>query len=274
MPLNEYQLGRCLHVMDKLKRRKISELFFKPLDLALNNLPSDYSEKITKLIDLSIIRENLVSGIYNTVEDWKKDVNILWENFFKIFLNDDPQYLMAKELQEVFNNLSELISDDPTSDWETKLSILKDNFLTLSKNEPKLIFGNGITSLPDSSSIPSTKKRSSSTTKSKKKQPSNSATAASDQEPHGKTASKYYQQMESSNEPLQQPSSESLNTSSDIIIKLQEDINAVANDDNMPEMINIIKQNEPSFQNNENEEDEVDLENLSSKTLAFKRSKY
>lgn len=283
MPLNSFQTERCLNVMDKLKRRKISEVFFKPLDQAFEDLPTDYDQKITKLIDLSIIRDNLVNGTYNTVEDWKKDVNIIWENIFNIYVNNELPYLIAKELQEVFNALSKLISDDPTTDWESKLTILKENFVSLSKNGPSSIFGGGGT-MQASNSLPApSKKKSSTSSRNKKKQASTTTTnPTSNQKSLGKSdpisnqenlgKSDPISQIElnnqpepsliSTNEPQQQ------NVSPDVdCIKLQEDINNYANEDNASEILNIIKKNESSYQNNENCEVEVDLELLSNKTL-------
>lgn len=277
MPLSEYQLGRCLKVMDKLKRRKISELFIKPLDQVCDNLPADYSQKIIKMIDLTIIRENLVNGIYNTVYDWKKDINVLWENCFNIFMNNDPQYLIAKELQETFNKLSELISDNPASDWESKLIILKDNFSTLSKNGPTSIFGdNGVSTPLDSSSGSSTSSKKKSTSRNKKKQPTNSADQTPEPATLGKSIPASYQPIESNEQA--QPSSNTLlesqqNVSSDIdTTQLQNDIQNISDDQDLIEMANIIKQNEPLYQNNEDELFEVDLQLLSDKTLKLLRN--
>ncbi|KAK8870512.1 hypothetical protein M9Y10_008396 [Tritrichomonas musculus] len=264
MPISEYQLRRCLDVMEKLKRLKISEFFLKPLDQATENLPADYSQKISKIIDLSIIQNNLMNRSYSSVEDWKKDISILWQNFFNIFQNNDPQYLMAKQLQESFYKLSEYISDKPAQDWETELSVLKDNFLSLSRKGPKSIFGDagyilGPT-VSSTESVSSTKKRTSNSTRTKKKQVTN---------PENQTVPV----LPSLNEQAKlEKANDSVPLDAIDTTKLQQDIESVATDENMPIMLNIIKENESSFQSNESDEVEVDLAQLSNKTLKLLRN--
>lgn len=138
MSIKQSQLEHCLDVMNKIKAHEISDIFFKPMNQIADILPPDYSEKITKFIDLSTIQANIQDKKYNTLKEWKNDCNTVWNNFYKIFNPNDIQHIVAKSLQETFNNLTRSMNENIKSDWDKSISNLEEKYLTLLKNPPDL----------------------------------------------------------------------------------------------------------------------------------------
>lgn len=134
MQIHKPQLMQCLDVMNKLKSHKISCFFFKPIDHIIDISSEDFSQKITKFIDLSIIQNNLKDGLYKTINEWKNDVDIVFDNFFHIFQPVDVEYIIAKKLKKEFNRLINSMIKKNTSNFEEELNNLEEKCSSLLKN--------------------------------------------------------------------------------------------------------------------------------------------
>lgn len=136
MALTEYQKQRCLKVMDSIQNHNISRMFMQPVNPITDDCP-DYFTKIKHPMDLSTSRKKLEEGQYENVEQWKKDIDLIWDNAITY---NGPQALislLARELQDLFKDLACNISSDLSLDWNNQFEKLKGEFNQIVKSIPK-----------------------------------------------------------------------------------------------------------------------------------------
>ena len=78
--MNNIELTFAKETTDKLCEHPFLELFFTtPVDPERDSVP-DYFDKIKKPMDLGTVRDKLKSQQYNTTEEWKNDIMLIWDN--------------------------------------------------------------------------------------------------------------------------------------------------------------------------------------------------
>jgi hypothetical protein len=99
--MSDFQRDWCLQIMDKLSQKPISRPFQQEL-----TREQGLSAKITTFIehplDLSIVRDKLEDGGYNTIAEWAKDIRIIWKSVRKLYRKDSPIWAMATDLSTWF----------------------------------------------------------------------------------------------------------------------------------------------------------------------------
>jgi hypothetical protein len=135
-PLSEYQVGRCLGVLDCLLSYRISSMFSHPIDPERDNVPT-YLQIIRHPMDLGTVRKKLQSGQYQSIRQWKEDVDLIWNNSYQFNGRASLLCTLAKQLQQLFRDLTENLTDSPTKDWVSQLDTLKHEADRLGKMAPK-----------------------------------------------------------------------------------------------------------------------------------------
>ena len=94
-------IRECRHFISELFRKEDSEPFRNPVDL---NDYEDYLEKVSSPMDLSTIREQLMSGNYEDPKDLNKDLKLIFQNS-KLYNTDKRSviFLMTLRLQSYVN---------------------------------------------------------------------------------------------------------------------------------------------------------------------------
>ena len=247
--LNDFQKKGCQNIINTLKMHKISEFFFKSPDPEFDLLPDNYSEIAQKAINLSVVEEKLENSEYKTVNDFKNDIQSVWDFFNSVYPEGTLQSCMIQQLCECYDKLSNLFSGNYDQDWYKKLEILKADYTLISKNGPESIFGK-----INQKHVKNEKRKS---------------------KPRPKESTKAKKIINTDNVPQTSSVSNQKNAPAIVkadtipheeILKLQEDMNDVATEDNMDLMINVIKENEQGFVV-DGQEVEVSLEELKPQTI-------
>ena len=89
-------------ILDKIKINSRSWPFLLPV--SLEDAPN-YKEIIKNPMDLSTVEKNINNMRYKTLEDFKKDINLIFTNCYEYNAVDSVYYRSAKELESYFNQL-------------------------------------------------------------------------------------------------------------------------------------------------------------------------
>ena len=121
-PMNEIELKFAKNVTEKMKSYPISAFFLEPIDPVRDKLPN-YLQIIKPNVpmDLSTVSKNLDSNAYRTIEDWKKDMNMIWANALLYNPRESPFAMVAEELKSVFKRKTELIPKTQFDEWMIKI---------------------------------------------------------------------------------------------------------------------------------------------------------
>ena len=108
--------SQCIKITKKIQKIPISKFFLNPVDPIADQAP-DYFEKIKKPMDLSKVLKNLKSDSYNSISEWKEDMNLIWKNAMHYNPKETLLYSIAKELSETFKDLSDDICISENEIW-------------------------------------------------------------------------------------------------------------------------------------------------------------
>ncbi|OHT01825.1 Bromodomain containing protein [Tritrichomonas foetus] len=100
--MTPFQKQYCLKLTEKIEKHPISEPF---RDQSNNNNNTDFqfsSLKIKENVDLVTIKKRLSEGHYKCINDWGKDVRLIWSNAQQYYPADMPIHVMAQDLSEWF----------------------------------------------------------------------------------------------------------------------------------------------------------------------------
>lgn len=136
-PLSPYQKARCLDAMDKIEEHQISKMFSQPVDPIADNCPN-YFEIITRPMDLGTARRKLENDEYCTVDEWKSDIDLIWTNTLTFNGSKTLVSVLAKHLQTIFKEITSTLTSDPEADWNTKFEKLKAECNAIIKAAPKI----------------------------------------------------------------------------------------------------------------------------------------
>ncbi|KAF7683486.1 SWR1 complex bromodomain subunit bdf1 [Astathelohania contejeani] len=98
------QQKNCNDIISKIKANRNSYPFLEPVDPIKLNIP-DYFDKIKTPMDLSTIKSKLDSKKYETIDDFKDDMELMLNNCFTYNLPETYVYKCGQEIQKLFNTL-------------------------------------------------------------------------------------------------------------------------------------------------------------------------
>lgn len=136
--MNEIQKEFALKTTKKIYSLPISVYFLNPVDPIKDNVP-DYFEKISKPMDLGTVLQKLESDAYSSVDEWKKDVNLIWKNALNYHKNNEVIIMIAKELMDVFKSYTELIPRSELEAWTYKVRRMQSKLDKLINSKPEAI---------------------------------------------------------------------------------------------------------------------------------------
>ena len=124
MPLSDYQRKEILSIIDSLMSWSIAFPFLNPIDPEKDEL-DDYFDVIKKPMDLSTVRSKILGNTYSSLDEFKKDVNLIWSNAIKYNGKGSFTAKMAEQLSKVFNEGMKFVTGDDEKDWNAKFQYLK-----------------------------------------------------------------------------------------------------------------------------------------------------
>ncbi|QSL64055.1 hypothetical protein MERGE_000210 [Pneumocystis wakefieldiae] len=99
--MTKEQYKYALSILRQLRRNRDARPFNQPVDPVKLNIPS-YPTIITHPMDFGTIDKKLSSKQYETVDDFKKDVELVFTNCFTFNGEESPISIMAKNLKNIF----------------------------------------------------------------------------------------------------------------------------------------------------------------------------
>lgn len=91
-------------ILLKLKRNSHSGPFLYPVDPVQLNIP-DYYDKIKHPMDLSTVKKSVEADKYGTLEDFRSDVELMFQNCFTYNLPDSTVHKMGASLEKYFKQI-------------------------------------------------------------------------------------------------------------------------------------------------------------------------
>eukprot|EP01083_Nonionella_stella_P091292 255219_1 len=102
------ELTECMKLLNTVQGKPEAEPFVVPVDWKNLNLP-DYPQIIKHPMDLGTIESNLSRGVYKNAFEFAKDVRLVWSNAKTYNQEGSGIYLVAQNLETLFNKRFEKI---------------------------------------------------------------------------------------------------------------------------------------------------------------------
>ena len=235
-----------LRIMQELLSYRISLMFSQPVDPERDECP-DYLTIIKNPMDLGTIVKKIESNSYQTVAEWRNDVHQVWENAYTYNRRNSLVGILAQQLESIFKNLTEFVTEDEKADWINKMHDLRNKVNAARLSAPKHL-------APAKAS-----KKQSESGHGKVSKVTRTASQS------GKKEKKQLQRTMSARPTPRQ-------FTQDEIVQLTDDVNSLG-DEHMEAIINLIKKYEPQLMKDGDEvEEEIDVNKLKIDTLLALRA--
>lgn len=145
----EYK-AQCLEIIDELFSHPISEVFQEPVDPIADEVP-DYLDIIQNPSDLSTVRNKLLTDQYQTLQDFKDDVNLIWDNAIAYNGRSSLPAYIAIELSRIFRRRFSVLEEPSADQWINDYLKARSIMCRLFRTAPKGLasFGFGQESVPE-----------------------------------------------------------------------------------------------------------------------------
>lgn len=118
--LTKFQQNKCLEIIAKLINWPICSPFVEMVDPEKDGAP-DYLEVIKNPMALNEVKKKLNSNSYANLQEWKDDVNLIWENA-KTYNGEDTLFThMAMEAKLWFQHKMDSFPSTPEEEWTRKI---------------------------------------------------------------------------------------------------------------------------------------------------------
>ena len=107
-------------------------MFAQPVDPVRDNVPH-YFDIVKNPMDLSTVRHKLDSGQYQSVSEWKDDMELIWKNSLLVNSRTSILGYITVDMQEKYRSLVQFFTDSQDYDWLQKLYFLRDELNGMSK---------------------------------------------------------------------------------------------------------------------------------------------
>ncbi|OHT03739.1 Bromodomain containing protein [Tritrichomonas foetus] len=130
------QTKALTEIIDDLLTHPIAQIFSIPVDPELDEVP-DYLEKVKNPMDLNTVRQKIVDGKYNgSIDDFKNDVNQIWENAEIYHGRPSLEVFMADRLKKIFTRKLEAVETKAHEDWSNEYTKCQMALCHLFKAQP------------------------------------------------------------------------------------------------------------------------------------------
>ena len=224
-------------------------------------------------MDLSTARRKLENDEYNSVEQWKDDMELIWNNTFSYNGQSSLISLLAKEIQSNFRELTVNFSSDAEADWNAQFDKLKSELNSLIKSAPK--FTTQQKQIRRStSSVSSTFQPAAYGFGFQMNQQSSQSVITRSAQKNSTTAQKQVSQKSAAQKTVPPQKTTFSGMTPEEIKTLTEEVNLIEDPEQVQQVIDLVKKLEPSLNDDANEEEEfvLDIEKLKEGTLVELRA--
>jgi hypothetical protein len=107
---------KCVAIVDELLSHPMADFFSKPVDPIADEVP-DYFDVVQHPSDLGTVRTKLSNDRYRSLQDFKREVNLIWENAATYNGRPSLPVYIADELSRVFQKRMLVLEDPPVDAW-------------------------------------------------------------------------------------------------------------------------------------------------------------
>lgn len=143
MDNNTFRKEEVIHVMNKICKKNISNLFSRPVDPDIDGC-TDYFDIVKSPMDLGTVNNKINNDEYKSISDWKKDMDLIWDNSITYNTKSNNDYFVniTKELKSYYTKLSEYILDDAQTSWYNKQVKIFNDIREILRNPPQTYMQN------------------------------------------------------------------------------------------------------------------------------------
>ena len=146
--LSRFQHGMCVEIVDKLINWPICSPFVEMVDPERDGAPN-YLEVIHEPMALAEVKKKLANYEYDSVQAFKRDVNLIWSNA-REYNGDDTLFAhMAKEAELWFEKKMKRFPSDQEEYWIGKLQRTAKKLVDVLAHPPAELDRNGKLSAND-----------------------------------------------------------------------------------------------------------------------------
>jgi len=133
--MNQVTKQKCIEIIDELLKHPISEVFSEPVDPKIDGVP-DYFDIISHPSDFSTVKNKLIEGAYKTVDEFKFDVNLIWENAITYNTKQSLPAYIADELSRLFQKRLRYLETPQLEQWTNDFLKARSTVCRLFRNPP------------------------------------------------------------------------------------------------------------------------------------------
>ena len=126
----------CLKLLNEISEHPISSIFKDPVD-PINDDLTDYFDFVKNPSDLSTVRKRLLNKEYNSIQEFKRDMNLIWENAIAYNGRQSSVASCAEELSKIFQKRIVEIEEIPIDQWINDYLKNRSQMCKLFRNAPK-----------------------------------------------------------------------------------------------------------------------------------------
>lgn len=96
------QLQKCTALLEEMSKHPKATFFLEPVDPIKLNIP-DYALLITRPMDMTTVRNNLISNVYKSPSEYADHMRLIFKNAIAYnSLRDNPVHIAAREMAKTF----------------------------------------------------------------------------------------------------------------------------------------------------------------------------
>ncbi|ORD94782.1 BDF1 [Enterospora canceri] len=131
------------NIMRKMRANANAGPFLQPVDPVALGIP-DYAEKIKEPMDLGTIKKKLADNSYTSNEQFKTDMNLIFNNCYLYNGKSSPVGQMGVELEKAFINAYEAIENTKEEVEQNKKPTLKNKIKAVKMSQSDFELANGV----------------------------------------------------------------------------------------------------------------------------------
>lgn len=129
--LTQTQTDTCMKITKEIFDLPIAEHFRKPVNTA--EFPN---YKVKRPMDLGTVMTRLDEQKYRTVDQWRNNMKLIWENAIDFNSPDSLLHSYALELKQYFERKSERIPKNEMEQWQIELQNCHNRLLEIMAMRP------------------------------------------------------------------------------------------------------------------------------------------
>ena len=137
-----FQMQKCVQITQKMMKWPICMPFIEMVDPERDGAPR-YFEIIQEPMALSVVLQKLHENKYETIKDWKNDVNLIWSNARAYNGEDTLITYMAMEASRWFDEKTKDFPTTPEEEWTAKMQNATNKLLHVLEHPPADLDHNG-----------------------------------------------------------------------------------------------------------------------------------